>query len=173
MNEATPVLANSPAAVTLTHRPPSALDEDKRLSGSARLRTYSVLKERPADLNDIFVPAHRRFIEAAITYTSLGKPPAEFSRIAVLAPPRRRPADAALATYKALSEPPDESAEAMKVLSTTTAPEMPSPTSKQAEESASPGEAFTVTVPAFGRETGLAPTPHHPVAARRTPTRID
>jgi hypothetical protein len=173
MNEATPVLANSPAAVTLTHRPPSALDEDKRLSGNARLRTYCVLKERPADFNDIFVPARRRFIEAAITYISLGKPPAEFSWIAVLAPPRRRPADAALATYKALSEPPDESAEAMKVPSTTTAPEMPSPTSKQAEEIASPGGAFTVTVPAFGRETGLAPTPHHPVAARPTPTRID
>jgi hypothetical protein len=172
MNEATPVLANSPAAVTLTHRPPSALDEDKRLSGSARLRTYSVLKERPADLNDIFVPAHRRFIEAAITYISLGKPPAELSWIAVLAPPRRRPADAALATYKALSEPPDESAKAMKVPSTATALEMPSPTSRQAEEIASPGGAFTVTVPAFGRETGFAPTPPQPVAARRAPTRI-
>jgi CheY-like chemotaxis protein len=68
------------------------------------LPTYMALSERPADFEDFFVPSLRQSAETASTYTALSEAPGDFEGFFV--PSRRQGAEQAVATYRALTEPP-------------------------------------------------------------------
>jgi CheY-like chemotaxis protein len=65
---------------------------------------YIALRERPADFEDFFVPSLRQSAEIVSTYTALSEATAAFEGFFV--PSRRQGAEQAVATYKALTEPP-------------------------------------------------------------------
>ena len=128
MNEPTLVLENDREALMLSEETPSATGYDACGAADATAHAYSTLTERPADFKAIFVPQRRQYTEAASTYTALKEPPADFHRMALLAPPRRHPAEQAIPTYEALTEPPADFAEIPIV------PETPAvPTNQYAE----------------------------------------
>jgi two-component system OmpR family response regulator len=68
------------------------------------LPTYPGLSERPTDFEDFFVPSVRQSDETGPTYTALREAPADFEGFFV--PSRRLGAEQAVATYRALTEPP-------------------------------------------------------------------
>lgn len=181
MHEAIPVLEKSRAAALSTGETASVSDNDTFVTPDPTPRAYSALTERPADFKDIFAPARRPFVEAAVTYKALKHRPTNFNRMVLLVPPHRQPAEQPVPTYRALTERPTDFTESMAVAETMTIPEIVATPqelepllNQDAEQTVSCGKPLIEPRAAFARrETLFAPAHHPPVTVRRTPQRTD
>jgi hypothetical protein len=181
MHEAITTLENNRTATLSTRETARVSDNDTRVAPDATPRAYSALTERPAGFMEIFVPARRPFVAAAVTYKALKQPPLDFNRMDLLAPRRRGLAEQAVPTYRALTAPTADFTEIMTVAEIIVIPEIvATPQELEAllnqatEQTASSGKPLVEPPAGFARRESLFTPAHHPpVVAQRTPQRTD
>jgi hypothetical protein len=185
MRETITTLEDYCTAALSTGETARVADDDNCLAPDAAPRAYLALTERPADLTEIFAPARRQFVAAAVTYKALKEPPLDFNRMDLLASPRRLLAEQNEPTYRVFTGPTADFTKIVAVEEVTVVPEIVATpeepeelealSNRTTEEISPCGKKLLVEPPAgyARRESLLTPEHHPPVVARRAPQTTD